>query len=315
MHQLHQEQQVKMALTDPNTSGEADIRGIDIDKLAKGFADEDNIMKQFVTQSKTKAREIRWYQKETGFLDTPVTSGVTTSQITGVASRARPYVIEQSWDRQTSYVKKYFVESPTISSEDIKDSDIDILATNVRDIVRAVARKVDKRIFEVLVNALVDDDPLTDATTVNTTASVDGWDQTSTTNPILDILNGKQKIRAAGYNPEGSILGMNSIEHKHLLNYLISVKGSSIPSFAVEKVKSGVVMELLGCNVVVGEHFTTDWVYQWVPNRAATWKAFMPLTSVVIDDPGIGKKIRCWEEGECLLTDPKAVHVISDTIG
>ncbi len=40
----------------------------------------------------------------------------------------------------------------------------------------------------------------------------------------------------------------------------------------------------------------------------------MPLQSAIIDDPGIGKKIRVWEEGECLLTDPKAVTLITDTV-
>ena len=80
-----------------------------------------------------------------------------------------------------------------------------------------------------------------------------------------------------------------------------------------EKVKSGIVMEILGCNVVVSENATTDYVIQWVPSRAATWKAFVGMKSVVIDEPGIGKKIRVWEEGECLLTDPKSVHVITDT--
>ena len=40
------------------TSGMAEIRGIDIDKLAKGFADEENILKKFVTVSSTSAREI-----------------------------------------------------------------------------------------------------------------------------------------------------------------------------------------------------------------------------------------------------------------
>jgi hypothetical protein len=106
---------------------------------------------------------------------------------------------------------------------------------------------------------------------------------------------------------------MNPNEHTLLLQYLIDVKGSSIPAFSSEKIRSGVVMEILGCNVVVSENATTDWVIQWVPTRAATWKTFMPITSVVIDEPGIGKKIRVWEEGECILTDPKAVHVISNT--
>jgi hypothetical protein len=126
-------------------------------------------------------------------------------------------------------------------------------------------------------------------------------------------MNGAQLIRAQGYDPNGGIMGMNSIEHKLLLTHLIETKGSSIPQWASGKMETGTVMSLLGWNVVVSEHFTTDWVTQWVPNRALTWKTFMPLTSVVIDEPGIGKKIRCWEEGEALLTDINAVHVISNT--
>ncbi len=298
-------------------AAQAEIRGIDIDKLAKGFADEENILKKFVVNSTTKAREIRWYQKTSGFLDSTDSTGITQSHIANTSSKSLPVVVEQSWTRNTSYVLKYFVESPLISLEDIKDSDVDVLATNVRDLVRAVERKVDLRIFSILTNALAatPTQPLTNgAVTVQNTGATSGWNDTAAGDPILDILNGKQLIRAQGYNPEGSMLGMNSVEHKNLLVYLISVKGSSIPQFASEKVKSGVVMELLGCNIVVSENFTTDWVYQWVPSRALTWKSFSPITSVVMDEPGIGKKIRCWEEGEAILTDPKAVHVISNTV-
>ena len=297
-----------------DTSGEQDIRGINIDRLAKGFADEENVFKKFVVNSKTSAREIRWYQKTSGFLDTVTTTGITGSGIMSVGSRALPEVVEQSWTRQTSYVKKFFVESPTISMEDITDSDIDILGTNVRDLVKAVQRKVDLRIFSVLNEAAAATPTIPNPSNVNFSAAVaDGWNDAVTGDPITDILEGKRKIRVAGYNPEGCIISMNPIEHQYLLGYLINVKGSSIPSFSSEKVKSGVVMEILGCNVVVTENQTTDYVTMWVPSRAATWKAFKPLTSVVIDDPGIGKKIRVWEEGECLLTDPKAVHVITDT--
>ena len=124
-----------------DTSGQADIRGIDIDKLAKGFADEANVFKKFVTVSKTNARELRWYKKTAGFLDSVDTAGITASQIANAASRARPVVVEQSWTRQSSFIRKYIVESPTISMEDIKDSDIDILATNVRELVSSVANQ------------------------------------------------------------------------------------------------------------------------------------------------------------------------------
>ena len=241
-----------------------------------------------------------------------VTSQIKTSEL------SLPEVIEQSWTRKTSYVKKFFVESPTFSMEDIKDCDPDVLATNVRDIVRAVQRQVDQRIILMLTNAAeaTPTTPLTDTITygaVQTAASTDEWDQTATCKPITDIMNAKQKIRAEGYDPEGAIMGMNSIEHKLLLTHLIETKGSSIPDWSSQKLESGVVMNILGLRVVVSENFTTDWVTIWVPNRAITWKAFMPITSVVMDEPGIGKKIRVWEEGEALLTDRNAVFVISNT--
>ena len=290
------------------TSGEQDIRGIDIDKLAKGFADEVLVLKHHVTISTTAAREIRWYQKTSGFLDSTDTTAITDSQIANTSFRSQPVVVEQSWTRQTSYVRKYFVESPLISEEDIKDTDIDILATNIRDLVRAVANQVDKRLYNVITENL-------SPVNINTTAATaDGWDDASTGNPILDIMVGNQKIRANGYDAKEVILYINSIEHKNLLNYLINVKGSSIPSFSSEKLKTGVVMEILGNQVIVSENAVTDYALQFIPKRACTWKQFMPITSAVVTEVGIGRKIRVWEEGEGLLTDPKSVHLITDTV-
>jgi hypothetical protein len=73
-------------------------------------------------------------------------------------------------------------------------------------------------------------------------------------------------------------------------------------------------MEILGNQVIVSENATTDYALQFIPNRSCTWKQFMPITSVVVAEPGIGRKIRVWEEGEALLTDPKSVHLITDTV-
>ena len=285
-------------------SGQADIRGLDIDKLAKGFADEMLLMKRFVQISKTKNREIRWYQKTSGFLDSTDTTGITSSQIKLVGSKSRPVVVEQSWTRNTSYIHKYFVESPMISMEDIKDTDIDILATNVRDLVRAVGYQVDKDIYTEISTA---------ASIGTGAATADGWDDAATGDPITDLLTAKQAIRAQGYNPEGATLLINSIEHKNLLKFLINVKGSSIPSFATEKVKSGIVMGLLGLNVVVSEIATSDQALVFVPKRACTWKQFTGISTAVIEEKGIGTKIRVWEEGVAFVTDPKAVYLITDT--
>jgi hypothetical protein len=287
-----------------DTSAQADIRGIDIDKLAKGFADEEIKLKRYVTNSTTKAREIRWYQKTSGFLDSTDTTGITASQIYNTGTKALPVVVEQSWTRQTSYVKKYFVESPLIMEEDIRDSDIDVLAGNLRDLVRAVAHQVDVRIYAVL-----------SAGAGNTNATNAPWDTANFTGVdiIEDLMEAKMNIRVDGYNPEGAILLVNSQDHKQILTWLISSKGSSIPAFASQKIETGTVMELLGLQVVVDENVTADEALVFVPQRAATWKSFIPITAVTINEPGIGTKIRVWEEGECLCTDPNAVNKITNT--
>jgi len=149
-----------------------------------------------------------------------------------------------------------------------------------------------------------------------TTAATATWDNgtQANVNIVADILTAKQKIRSQGYNPEGAVLVMNPIEHRLMLTNLIFTKGSSIPQFTSEKIKTGTVMEILGVNVVVSENSITDSVAMWVPSRSATWKSFMPITAVSIVDQGIGTKIRVWEEGECLLTDPKSVHLTTNTI-
>ena len=288
-----------------DTSAEADIRGLNIDKLAKGFAEEQLLMKNFCRVSNTAAREIRWFSKTSGFLDSTDTTAITASQIKNTSFKARPVVIEQSWTRNTSYVQKFFVESPMISIEDIKDCDIDVLATNVRDIVRAVGYQVDIAIY----------DAITDNANRQTGAAIaDGWDDTATGDPIKDILTMKQAIRAYGYNPEGAILLMNSIEHRNLITFLINVKGSSIPQFASEKVQTGVVMNLLGVNIVVSEIATTDEAVMFIPQVSCTWKSFSPITTAVIDEPGIGKKVRVWEEGIPIVTDPKSIYLLTNTV-
>lgn len=298
-----------------DSSAEADIRGIDITKLAKGFGQLLPTFKNYVSKSGTKSREIRWYRKGLTLttamnpLDTPTTQGVTTSRIANTAFKARPFVVEMKWERQTSYVKKYIVESPLISEEDIKDSDVDILAGNVRELVKAVHFKTDRRIYDVLTEATTSGTP--NPTNVITTAAVDGWATIATCNPIKDLLVARRKLKTFGYNPKGAVWLMNELEEQSLIDFLINVKGSSIPNFSSAQVKSGVVMGLLDTQVVVSTQATADWVILFIPNTSVTWKKFTSLTTAVMTEPGIGKKIRVWEEGEALLTDPKSVHITS----
>ena len=107
---------------------------------------------------------------------------------------------------------------------------------------------------------------------------------------------------------------MNPVEYELLMHYLISTKGSSIPNFSSEKVQSGVMTRLLGMDIVVTTTAVTDSVMMFIKGVTVKYKEFMPMSSAVIDEPGIGKKVRIWTEGVALLTDPKSGHLITDTI-
>lgn len=285
-----------------DTVGMAEIRGIDIDKVAKGFADEEFLLKKYVDVKPAMARKLRYYKKTAGIL-----TATSPSKIANVSMHAVPTNIEQSWTRSEAEIRTYSA-SGFIPRGDIKDSDPEILLTSIRDITRAVASQVDSRIFDVLTENL-------SPTNINTTAATGtGWDDTTNGNPILDIMVAKQKIRSYGYNPEGAILYINSIEHKNLLNYLITVKGSSIPAFSSEKVRTGVVMELLGVNVIVSENATTDYALLFVPQRACSWRTFTPITAETEEVKGMGTRIIVYEDGEAYLTDTRAVHLTTDTV-
>lgn len=287
-------------------AGQDSIRGLDIDKLVRGFAEEEVVLKRFVRNSTTKAREIRWFQKTAGFLDSTDTTAITASHIANTAFGSVPVKAGPQWTRNTSYVRKYFVESEVLTMEDLKDTDVDLLATTIRDLVRAVANQVDTRIYNVLTESLSPSSILTGASTA-------AWDTTATCNPVLDLMEAMRAIRAQRYEPMGGILYIHPSEHKHLLNFLISVKGSSIPDWSSELAKEGVVMSILGLKVVVSLNATTDYALVFLPQTSATWKSFTGMSTGMVDDVGIGKKVRVWEEGECLLTDPKSVYLITNT--
>lgn len=293
-----------------DTVGQADIRGLDIQELVTGFADEDLVLEKYARQSTTSSREIRWFQKTAGYVSPATTTGITSNLANLTSSRAVSPVTAQSWTRNTSYVKTFKLESETISDDDIEDSDVDVLGTMIKDLAIGVNSLSDTRCYNVLTENLSPSNILT------TAATADGWDDNATGNPVLDILTGIQKIRAQRYiidNERKAVLYINSIEYKNLVNYLISVKGSSAPGIA-EKLMSGVLNEILNCMVVVSENATTDYALIFLPNKSFAWKSFRPLISIVSVIDGIGKKIIIKKQGEALLEHPKSVHLTTDTV-
>ena len=277
-----------------------DIRGLDIDKMIKGFALTEYIFKNMVTNSTTSGDSIRWYQETAADLTLTSPSFLETSPLSQFEQA------EVTWTRNTSYPKKYAIEG-TISREDIKSADIDVLARTILRLTRAVVKKVDTVIYNVMSE---DQSP---ATIGNAGATGTGWDDTTNGNPILDIMAGLQNIAENDYDTSGCIVAMNPKNYKDLLNYVITVKGSSIPGFSSDKVSTGVVGVLVGCKLVVSNNVAADSVWMGLPAKAVTWKSFEGLQAETENIMGKGTKIAVWENGVAILTDPKAAYLITDT--
>jgi len=276
------------------------IRGLDIDKMIKGFALTEYIFKTKVSNSTTDGDSIRWYQETAADLTLTSPSQIETSPLSDFENA------EVSWTRNTSYPKKYAIEG-TISREDIKGADIDVLARTILRLTRAVVKKVDSVIY----NAISENQSPSDIGTAAATGN--GWDDTTNGNPILDIMAGLQNIAENDYDIDGVEVWMNPKNYKDLLNYVITVKGSSIPGFASDKVESGVVGTLVGTKLVVSNNVVADSVWMGLPARACTWKSFENLHSETENIMGKGTKIAVWENGVALLTDPKCAYLITDT--
>lgn len=281
-----------------------DIRGLDIDKVAKGFAEEDYIFKGDCQVSSMSGDSIRWYQKTAGGL-----TAVAPSATKNVSPLTTPTTLEVEWTRNTSYIKKYMVEG-FISKEDIKMADLDVLATSVRDLTRAIVRDVDADIWDIMTES---QSPTNVQTFATTAVGGDQWDAPSGQDIVADLMRAKRLIWQENYNPEGASLYVSPTDYESIVNWLISTKGSSIPNFSSEKIKSGVVGSLMGLNIKVSNNVTADFALVIVPKRACTFKQGDSTTARVIEEPGIGSKIRVWESGIAYMTDPKAAVVISDT--
>lgn len=283
-----------------------DIRGLDIDKAVKGFALTEYIFKTDCMVSSTTADSIRWYQETSNDL-----TATAPSVVANISPLSTFPTLEVSWTRNTSYVRKYAAEG-FLSMEDMKSADIDVLARTLLRLTRAVVKQVDTRIFNVLTESL---SPVNIQTFATTAIGGDQWDAASYAgNPIKDLLHAKYLLENKGYDSNGAVCYLNPLDARNLIDWLIAGKGSSIPQFASEKVRTGTLMNLLGITIKVSNNVTSDYAVVFIPQTACTWKTHTDTTARVIEDPGIGSKIRVWEIGEAILTDPSAVVLITDLI-
>lgn len=285
-----------------DTAGQAEIRGINIDTVSKDMFEEALIFMDDVKKETTSAREIRWYQKTSGYLTL-----TSPTKISNIAFGAKPFVLEQSWTRNTSYVKKYILDSPWINMEDESDSDVQVFMNNAEDLTAAVANDVDGDIWDV---ATESQSPVN----INSVTSTAAWDAASGQDPYKDVSEAERLIRQQTKRPPRDLaLYLNAKDYDSLKVWLVSTKGASIPGFSSQIVEGGVVLRFDGKRVVISENVTADYALVADLSQSVVYKEFKPLTTVFITEEGIGRKIRVWHHGIALLVRPKYNALISNT--
>ncbi len=282
-------------------AGQALIRGLNIDKVSKDMLEEASIFKKEVKNESTSSREIRWYQKTSGLL-----TATTPAKISAIAYGARPFILKRTWTRNTSFTKKYLLDSEMIDMEDETDSDVQVFLNTAEDLTDAVAFDRDKDIWNVTSESQ-------SPSLINDVTSVAAWDATSGQNPYLDVAVAEQLIREGTNRNPVLKLYLSPKDHKSLKNWLVTVKGSSIPGFSSQLVENKPLLMFDGKQVVISDNVTADFAMVGNLERSTIYKEFMGLRTWIITEEGIGRKIRIGTNGIALLVRPEYNALISNT--
>lgn len=279
------------------TTGEYELRALNVDRAVKGFALENYKLKQVCLIQKSNSWSESYF-KET---KTELTGG-TGSGVAGVARLANFPYGEPTWTQTTSYHKKHAMEG-VISYEDAMTDYIDVQARTLLRIGRAVAYSVDRAIYSAI----------TSDASVNTAAASSPWDAAVIANrdPIFDILTGKEYLNIDNYDPEGAYLLLSPTDYKNLIS---NAKVMQNPTFkAADIVYNGRVGQICGLNIIVSNAVDADEAAIVKAPEALTWKSVVGLTTNTEYDAGIKYTIRAWEIGVCMVTNPEAIHIITNT--
>ncbi len=286
-----------------DTTGQADLRAENVERIVKGFALMNYRMKQLVMVQPSNSWKESYYQETAADL-----TGGLGSAVKGVPRLANFPYGEVSWTKKSSYLVKHGMEG-VISYEDEKTNAVDVIARTLLRIARAVVKSVDAEIY----NALSENDTPSTIKTLALTAGYE-WDSATIANrdPIQDLLNARATIDNDNYDIDtDGFLAVNSTDFANLLGNS-NVRNAG--QFWTDDVtRNGKVGRIIGLNVIKTNVVTADKAMVGISKICGTWKEAVPLTVVTIDDPGVKKTIRAWEIGVTQLTNPEAICLITNT--
>lgn len=278
--------------------GEQDIRGENISRAVKGFALKKFKIRQVcLVQSSSKWTET--YYRES---PTILTAGGNRS-VGDVARGALPPEVQPSWEKLSS-VQKKFMAQEVIYFEDQYLNAINVQARTLFRVGEAVASAVDNYIYDTLT---------ADAGTSGTVAAADDWNSTTIANrdPIGDLLTGIAAIQTNNYDIlDNGYLLIRAADYGNLVR---NSKVINNPSFkTADVVSNGVVGQICGLKIIISQSVDTDECMIIMGQRACSYLQVRDLTTYALPDPGVNIKIRALAMGQLVITDPKAIYVVSN---
>jgi len=287
-----------MAVGDTLSTGSSDLRAENINKAVIGFAMQQYKFKQVCLVQSSSS----W--KETFFKEGATELTATGTQgIEGIPRLASFPYLEPTWEEVNARHVKHAGEG-VISWEDARTNEIDVMARTLLRIGRAIAKSVDDAIYSAWI---ADSD-------INTAAAVANWDDATEANqkPITDILRGIRDVSEDNYDVlENGFLLLSPHDYAQLM---LNSKVINNPSFkTADVVSNGRVGQIAGLTIIVSNSVPADEALIIKGQTASTWKTASPLKTAVIEDQGIKFTIRGWEIGVTVVTNPKAIHRITNT--
>lgn len=280
--------------------GMQDVIGENINRAVKGFALKKFKMKQVLLQQSSDKWTETYYRETAAEL---TIGGATGRTLQGTARGATFPHVDPSWTKVQGNHLKFAAEGIVYLEDKLTDA-IDVQARTILRVARAIANQEDQYIYTTL----------TGASGINTSASIDTWDSSTAANrdPIRDILSGVQALDVDNYDAlENGFLLISPYDYMSLM---MNSKIINNPSFkTADVVSNGKVGQICGLTIIKSTSVDDDEAMIIVGQQAATWKSAQSLTSAVIEDKGVKFIIRSWEFGQCQVTDPEAIHVITDT--
>ena len=149
---------------------------------------------------------------------------------------------------------------------------------------------------------------------INSVTCTAAWDAASGQDPMEDVSEAIQKIREQTkrkvINPK---LYVSAKGEKDLKVWITSMRGSSWSELASKTVVDGVLTRFGGCSVVVSENVVADYALVGDLKKSTDYWEFFSLTTAIITEPLIGRKIRLMTNGIASLSRPKFLALLDNT--